>query len=69
MNNMKGFILFGGALVNIEQISCIRPSGKTWLIMRTIDGSEVASEFFNSEEERNSRLMFLHKVVNGLDED
>lgn len=69
MNNMKGFILFGGALVNIEQISCIRPSGKTWLIMRTIDGSEVASEFFKSEEERNDRLMFLHKAINGLDED
>lgn len=69
MNNTKGFILFGGALVNIDQISCIRPSGKTWLIMRTVDGFEVASEFFKSEEERNSRLMFLHKVVNGLDED
>jgi len=69
MNNMKGFILFGGALVNIDQISCIRPSGKTWLIMSTIDGSEVASEFFNSEEERNSRLTFLHKAINGLDED
>jgi hypothetical protein len=69
MNNTKGFILFGGALVNIEQISCIRPSGKTWLIMRTIDGSEVASEFFNSEEERNDRLAFLHKAINGLDKD
>jgi hypothetical protein len=66
---MKGLILFGGALVNIEQISCIRPSGKTWLIMRTIDGSEVASEFFNSEEERNDRLAFLHKAINGLDKD
>ena len=69
MNKMKGFILFGGALVNIEQISCIRPNGKTWLIMRTLDGSEVASEFFNSEEERNSRLAFLHRVINGLEED
>lgn len=66
---MKGFILFGGALVNIEQISCIRPSGKTWLIMRTIDGSEVASEFFKTEEERNSRLAFLHRAINGLGED
>lgn len=66
---MKGFILFGGALVNIEQISCIRPSGKTWLIMRTIDGSEVASEFFKTEEERNSRLAFLHRAINGLAED
>jgi hypothetical protein len=37
--------------------------------MRTIDGSEVASEFFNSEEERNDRLAFLHKAINGLDED
>ena len=66
---MKGFILFGGALVNIEQISCIRPSGKTWLIMRTIDGSEVASEFFKTEDERNSRLAFLHRAINGLGED
>jgi hypothetical protein len=66
---MKKFILFGDALVNIEQISCIRPSGKTWLIMRTIDGSDVASEFFNSEEERNIRLAFLHKAINGLDKD
>lgn len=45
---MKRFILFGGTLVNIEQISCIQSIGNTWLIMRTIDGSEVASELFNS---------------------
>ena len=69
MNNMKRFILFGGALVNIEQIRCIRPSGKTWLIMRTVDGSEVASEFFNSEEERNDRLMSLNREINDLGED
>lgn len=69
MNKMKGFILFGGALVNIEQISCIRPNGKTWLIMRTLDGSEVASEFFESEEERNERIMTLHRTINGLEED
>lgn len=66
---MKRFILFGGTLVNIEQICCIRPSGKTWLIMRTVDGSEVASEFFNSEEERNDRLEFLHRAINDLCED
>lgn len=69
MNNMKRFILFGGTLVNIEQISCIRPNGNTWLTMRTIDGYEVASEFFETEEERDERLMFLHRVINDLDEE
>lgn len=69
MNNKKGFILFGGALVNINQISCIRPIGQTWLSLMTISGSSVASEFFKSEEERNERLALLHKMINGLDED
>ena len=66
---MKRFILFGGALVNIEQIGCIRPIGNDWLIMRDVDGSEVASEFFNSEEERNDRLMSLNREINDLGED
>ena len=69
MNNMKKFILFGDALINTDQICCIRPIGKTWLSLMTIDGSDVASEFFKSEEERNSRLAFLHKAINGLDKD
>ena len=66
---MKGFILFGDILVNVNQILCIRPSGNTCLIMITIDGTEIASEVFESKEERNDRLMFLHQYINGLDED
>ena len=66
---MKRFILFGNALVNIEQIRYIGSVGKTCLIMVTIDGVEVTSEYFKTEEERDSRLAFLHKVINGLDED